>query len=252
MLASLAVPSEYPSPQVREQQTVVVHGVNEVWQLRWIGKTHSVCEPTDGSFTCPCMGFAFGEGGDMSLIRTRGGVEVDRLHVTPLFDKDIIDEGHFAIVQRWMADLERDFKVSSKNDFPSIVNQRHSVQVMNFHDYDHNGSKNEFYLQTEAKPCGRSFGVVIGVSKANPRLHALGTVSKPDKPLYLQKRIWEALRDATGSIDIVDWRCGDHGSQRQVALQVHWSPAGIDGTRREFDCTADDKTGKLLSEEALQ
>jgi hypothetical protein len=238
--------SEYPSPMVREEQTVIVDGVTEVWQLIWVGKPKPICEPTDASLTCPCQGFGYGEGGFLDLIRMRNGIELDRLPLAPFFK-----EWRVAVVQRWQPDTDKDFKLSMRPDFPAIVAKRPITQVMHLADYDHDGLPDEFYLQTEAQPCGKSFGIVIGISKRNPRLHAFGTASKPHKPLYLQKEEWEALRDASGPIEVVDWGCGDHASDTQTTLRLRWTPAGIDGSRRTFACTPDDKPGILTGEEPL-
>jgi hypothetical protein len=46
------------------------------------------------------------------------------------------------------------------------IAKRPPVQLMYFGDYDHDGAATEFYLQTDAVPCGKSYGVVIGVWKS--------------------------------------------------------------------------------------
>lgn len=249
----LAAPSsEYPSPLVREEQTVIVDGVTEVWQLKWAAKPKPICEPSEESLPCPCAGFAYGEGGILNLIRTRSGVELDHLALTPLFEEG---EGPandaLAVVQRWPADYDTDFDLSKRQDFPAIVAKRPITQVMHFADYDHDGRANEFYLQTGAGPCGHTGGVVIGVSKRNPRLHAFGTASKPDKPLHMGEHAWQVLRNASGPIDVLAWACGDHASDTQTTLRLRWTPAGIDGSRRTFSCTPDDKPGILTGEDPL-
>jgi hypothetical protein len=241
--------SEYPTPLVREVQSVIVNGVTEVWQLRWVTKPHDVCEPNDASLTCPCEGFAYGEGGELDLVRLRENAEFDRLHITPFFGEQFGNEGRVAIIQRWEPNRDKDLRTRLE-DLPGVVSKRPSVQIMHFSDYDHDSSKNEFYLQTESAPCGKSVGVVIGISKTNPKLHVFGTASKPDKPLYLQKTAWEALRDASGPIEFVHWPCGDHGSEEQTTLRLHWTTAGIDGTRLQFACNGFEP-GRLLREESF-
>jgi hypothetical protein len=152
-------------------------------------------------------------------------------------------------VQRWAADHERDFKLSQRDDFERVVGKRPTAQVMNFADYDHDGKPTEFYLQTEAAPCGKSVGVVIGLSTSNPRLHVFGTVANPDKPLYLQKREWEALRDASSApVKLLHWACGDHGADAETELLLRWSPQGIDGSLREYTCPSKSRTRSLISE----
>jgi hypothetical protein len=247
-----AAPSEYPTPLVREEQTVVVDGATEVWQLKWAAVPKLVCEPNDISLTCPCTGFAYGEGGDLMLIRMRDGAEIDRLDIAPFFEEQFVNEGRLAIVQRFQPDYDKDFAASQRDDFSAIVGKRPVVQLMHFGDYDHDGRPTEFYLQTEAAPCGKSVGIVIGVSKGNPRLHVFGTASQPEKALYMQKQEWEALREASHPFEIEDWPCGDHGSQTETRLWLRWSPKGIDGLRREFTCPSSGETRRLISEEPLQ
>jgi hypothetical protein len=244
--------SEYPAPQVREEQSVIVNGVTETWQLRWVAPPKLVCGPNEISMstTCPCMGFAYGEGGDLDLTRLRNGSEIDRLHITPLFEEQLSHAGRAAIIQRWPTDDEKDVN-SGEEDLSRVVKKRPIVQVMHFFDYDHDGEPTEFYLQSEAAPCGKSVGVVVGISKSNPRLHAFGTFSDPDKPLHLQRREWEALRDAQGAVDVLDWACRDHASETQTTLSLRWTAQGIGGTRREFACTPESKPGELLHEEPL-
>jgi hypothetical protein len=241
---------ESQTPIIREEQTIVVDGATETWRLQWATVPTPYCGANEGdvSLTCPCMGFAFGESGDLYLSRLRDGIEIDRLRLTPLFG-----EHPAAVVQRWAADNERDFKLSERDDFELTVSKRPTVQVMNFADYDHDGKRTEFYLQTEAAPCGKSVGVVIGLSTDNPRLHVFGTVSNPGKPLYLQKREWEALRDASSApARVLDWACGDHGADTETDLELRWSAQGVDGVRREYTCPSKNEARSLVSETPLE
>ena len=241
------VGSEYPTPTIREEQKVIVDGVSETWRLQWTTVPKPYCEPSEESLTCPCMGFAYGESGDLFLVRIRSGTEIDRLHLTPFFT----EQSDTAVVQRWPTDDKEDFKESERDDFPNFVSKRGTVQVMHFADYDHDGRASEFYIQTEALPCGKSFGVVIGLSNSNPRLHVFGTASNPNKSLYLQKREWEALRDASGPVEVLDWACRDHVAETETRLVLHWTREGVAGTRREYTCSSSGKAGRLIQEEPL-
>jgi hypothetical protein len=224
--------SEYPEPTIREEQQITVDGVNETWQLRWSAVPKPYCEPAFVALTCPCGGFAYGEAGDLSVIRLRGGVEFDRLRLSPFFSQT----DHRPVIQRWAPDYVRD---GNGGDFQKLARQirrRPVVPVMHFGDYDHDGNANEFFLQTGVAPCLKSTGVVIGISKTNPRLHAFGTAAKPQKPLTLQKREWEALLHASRPVKVLDWACDDHVSTEETILDLRWTEKGIDGVCRFYAC----------------
>jgi hypothetical protein len=235
---------EYPVPSVREEQSAMVDGTEEVWRLKWNSTPKPFCDDVTRGATCPCDGFAYGERGDLDLVRLRRGAEIDRLNLTPLFKySDSEDE---AAVQR-VALIESDWK--SESGTPNLTG-RPVVQVMHLADYNHDGLATEFFLQTDAKPCGKHYGVVVGTTRDNPRLHAFATVGHPDIPISMESRAWEKLRTAVGPVRIVDWLCDDHGSDEQVEFELTWSPKGIDGVRQTFGC-AGDARGKLLTEEPL-
>ncbi len=243
---------EYPASRIREEQTVRVNGVAETWHLRWAGPTKPFCGANENSaaITCPCEGFAYGEEGDLYLVRFRNGTEIDRFHVTPLFEEQPDGEHKVAVVQRWLFNHEKDFDVDEE-DTSAKVAKRPPVRVMHMADYDHDGNATEFYLQTESLPCGKSFGVVIGISKTNPQLHAFSSVNQPDQALYLQKHEWEALRDASGPTEVLDWECQDHGAQTQTRVRLGWTNNGIEGVRRQYKCTSDGKASDMIDEEPL-
>ena len=259
VLVSFAQPArppailEYPAPEIREEQQVVVDGHAETWRLQWAAPPKPVCEASDLALalTCPCMGFAYGESGALALIRLRGGVEIDRLDLAQFFVGESPAGNQVAVLQRRAPDYNEDLDAAGNPGFLSKASKRPVVQVMHFADYEHDGAHSEFYLQTDAIPCGKSVGLVIGVSPKNPRLHAVGSASEPGKPLHLQAREWDALRDASAPIEVLDWACADHGSETETTLRLHWSAAGIDGTIREYTCPAAGEPKRLLHEESL-
>jgi hypothetical protein len=51
------------------------------------------------------------------MIRMRNQVEIDRLQLTPLFEKDFIEHGIFAMVQRWRPDYNKDFEHPRRTTF---------------------------------------------------------------------------------------------------------------------------------------
>lgn len=245
--ASHVKATEYPTATIREEQTITIGGVSETWRLEWQALPKPYCEPSEGSLTCPCEGFAFGEIGDLFLVRLRNGTVIDRLHLKPLFG-----ETQGAVLQRWPVDDDHDSPNSEREDFADAVRKRPVVQVMQFEDYDHDGEKTEFYLQTEAICCGHRDGVVIGISKNDPQLHVFGTVSNPGKPLYLAKHEWDALRNSKShKLEIVDWACRDHAADTQTEFTLEWSVDGISGVRREYTCPPEGESRSLVRQEPL-
>jgi hypothetical protein len=236
--AQTARPSveEYPAPLVRERQSIVIGGVTERWELRWKALPRPACEASELSLTCPCSGFAYGEGGDLLLVRIRNGEEIDSLGLTPLFKDGEVSVRDAAILQRWAPNYDTDFAASKKDDFPDVVARRPVVKIMDFIDYDHDGNRSEFYLKTDTGPCGRNVGVVVGISRSDQKLHAFGTVSKPTQPLVLQKRVWEALSGARGPVEVIDWPCGDHAAEDESTIRLASTGGGIDGVRRWYGC----------------
>jgi len=243
--------SEYPSPLIREQQTVVINGRPEVWRLQWTHRPKPYCDPNDDSWmTCPCLGVAFGESGDLILTRSVEGVEVDRLPLAPLF-KD--HEIPVPALQRWEPDWDKDLKngLSSADGLAARAARRPTVKIMEFADYDHDGQKSEFYLEIDTQPCFHTYGIVLGVSNKNPRLHAFGTASHPDKAVEMDSVAWEALRKATGPVEVTVVHCGDHGAETETALKLHWNADGIDGATREYSCPENGGARRLLNEAPL-
>jgi hypothetical protein len=62
----------------------------------------------------------------------------------------------------------------------------------------------------------------------------------------MQKREWEALRDAAGPVDVLDWACADHGADTETRLRLRWTDEGIIGVRREYSCSAGGKAHRRL------
>jgi len=75
-------------------------------------------------------------------------------------------------------------------------------------------------MQTDVEPCGKITGIVVGVTSDRPELHAFGSALHPDTPLVMQKREWEALLKGMRPTEVLDWRCGDHGSEIESDLVV--------------------------------
>src|ERR1043165_4591888 len=88
-LAFVQRPTPSSTENVRDQQTIRVDGVEEVWRLVWTTPAKPFCraDVDDLWTTCPCDGFAFGESGDLTLVRLRDGREHDRLNLTRFFPR---------------------------------------------------------------------------------------------------------------------------------------------------------------------
>jgi len=239
---------------LREQRTVVVDRVTEHWRLVWRDKPQPACAPDDGLedswTTCPCAGFAFGERGDLDLVRVARTSE-DRLSLTALFDSDLAPSDRTAILPRWEV-LKEDQAAPGKEASEAQaarIRQRPDVSIMNLRDYDHDGRATEFFVQTAAAPCGKRMGIVVGISRDRPVLHALASALHPEKALVLRVDHWDALAQSREPPARIDWRCGDHGTTEQEELALRIEPKGIHVTRLFYQCTADDKRGALIRTE---
>ncbi len=239
---------------VREEHTLVINGVTENWQLVWIGKPLSTCGPESVDFanTCPCSGFAYGESGNLWLVRKRHGREIERMDLKLLFGHfDYPDVEGVSILQRW-PEKDSDWTRDDRGD-PRLVKdirQRPKVQIMVLKDYDHDGHATEFLIQVGTLPCGKHQFAAIGLSAKNPHLHALTTVEKPKSPLMMAGWAWQALLKAKKPTTVTVWNCGDHASEVQSDLVVAAHSGNIHVRHRELTCPIG-KSQKLISEEDL-
>lgn len=253
LLAGITAFAQDPTPTIREEHTVVVDGVEERWRLEWVGQPKPACAPEQPEWmTCPCSGFAFGEAGTLVLVRTRPGQEDERLTLNRFFTDDYdspANEGE-AVLRRWDLDND-DIDEAESPGFASRVKARPIAPVMRFADYDHDGRATEFLLQVGTLPCGKRMSVAIGISRRNGRLHAFTTAEHPEQPLVLQASQWEALLQAKTPATVIDWKCGDHGSDTETELELSADANGIHATRIEYECTEDGARGKFIKKEAL-
>ena len=220
----------------------------EVWRFVWKATPKPFCAPDANAITCPCAGFAFGESGELDLVRMRGDSEIDRLPLTPLFP-----DGKRAVMQRWNL-LSSDNNILIKKNIIDEVSKRPTIQAMRFGDYNQDGRSTEFFIQTANEPCGRRMGVIVGLTRSG-KLHAFGTVRHPERPLVMRLELWDDLRTVNGRAELIDLPCGDHGSANQVSMQLRTTAAGIEATRRTFACAGALKNAgvptRLISEEQL-
>lgn len=241
------------TPVIREEQKIVVNGTSELWRLEWKSPPKSVCglEDLSTSITCPCSGFAYGESGQLDLVRSASNREIDRLALSPLFEQLFSDQDG-AVVQRWPVHEKDSEQTEDESEvFIKGVQIRPIVKIMHFADYNHDGKSTEFFLQTGVEPCGKIVGVVVGLDGTRPALHPFGTATHPDKPLVMQKREWEALLKNTGPTKILDWPCGDHGSEIETEMELSATNGNIQATRREYECTEEGNRGRFLREQVF-
>jgi hypothetical protein len=219
--AALARPKSFT---IREQRSLLVRGIEETWQLVWIGRYHPACPPDDmdSSTSMPCSGIAYGEYGNLWLVRRRHGREVERMDLRPIFGHfDYPDYYHMrgkAYVQRWpfeSGDYGREGPA-----FVAEVKRRPVSTIMKFADYDRDGHPTEFLIQVGTLGGGVQLFAAVGVSTLNPHLHAFSSVEKPGVPIEMKLRPWNALLTAPGPTRLTTWQCDDHDSPVQQDLIV--------------------------------
>lgn len=252
-----------PGHVLREEKSVAVDGIQETWQLVWEGKpAESLCGPHQVfmAITCPCTGFGYAEQGKLFLVRHHGGRQIERMALSPLFggigfDNPVWrDNGRLAVLPRWgepvvPGDADRE-SAGDPRLVPEIMH-REKTTALKLADYDHDGRATEFLLHVANMPCGNQYDVAVGISRNAPRLHALTSVATPGKPLLLPRHAWAALLTGAGKHDVVEWECGDHGSDLHQELTVSSDNGRISARRRDFSCPFDAGHPNLLSDEAF-
>lgn len=221
-----SAPETAPRLLVREEKKVMVDGVVETWALVWRAPPRPSC--TDKLWnTCLCGRLAYGETGQLDLVRTRPDMPDERLDISRLF----ADVGEMTI-PRWPV-LSGDPEVVDLG----AIKKRPPVEVMKLGDFDHDGRATEFVLQlSSGSPCGRSPSLLVGISKEQPQLHAFGTADHPKQRLVLEHfDDWEKLR-TKGSTALIQLACGDHGSETEESLEVTISPQGFRTKKRARRC----------------
>jgi len=214
------------APVVRATRVVVVDGVNETWSLRWRGAPDSVC---GDAMSAACQGFAFGEQGSLELLRERPGAATETLALDKLFDDGL------ARLQKY-APHPGDGLLTV--DAPFLAG-RPVVDVMKLGDYDHDGRATEFVLQIGANAYGHQPSIVVGISTADPRLHAFTSASDPKTPLALETPgAWERVKNATRAVTLVQVRCGDHGATEEEDARITFKGGILDVTRKKKPCSA--------------
>ncbi len=240
LFAAGPLPGAGPAaPVLREERKVLVSGVEETWRLEWRKAPVPVCEPDGGEAgdwtTCPCSGFEFGEAGEVDLVRARPGAPEERLPLTPLF-ADGETPGPGAVLPRWPL-LKEDFEARETRGFAAAVKKRPVVPILKLADYDHDGQATEFVLQVSAGPCGHRPSILVGLDPRAKRLRAFTSVEDPKSPLVLERTSdWERVRKASGRVALVQYGCGDHGTEVEETVTVWTDAQGLHAKRSTKSC----------------
>jgi hypothetical protein len=241
-----------PAPILRESRQVMIAGKTEQWQLVWETMPKPICGPDDPemAMTCPCTGFAYGEMGDLTLQRKRGGRVIDRLALGEYFsDLPASDSDGLAAMQ-WRPFRTSDVDVPASR-LLARVKARPGPRVMQLADYDRDGTASEFLVQVSAGPCGHTAYVAVGFSRAHPRLHALGTARNPASALVMAGSAWQALLETKGEARATVWPCGDHGAEERGEMVLSTRNGVISASLLRYSCPDDGAPEVLLGREEM-
>lgn len=248
-----------PQSTVRQEQQVTVDGVTEQWRLTWQGPTRPACgiDNLEQATTCPCIGFAYGEQGRLTLERHRPGAPPEQMPLGGLFAgmEGPAADGNAAL-RRWDPEKgdpqQDDASHAVSRAFADKLAARPRADVMALQDIFHNGQKTAFLLQVGSETCGKRPMVAVGVTPRKPKLHAITTRAHPEKPLTLFAHEWKAwLASRESTVSVVSWRCGDHGAETQSEKKITLRDGGFEVRTLEYQCGDDGKRGKLTSNKLL-
>jgi len=229
--------AEGTAPLIREEVDVVIDGIAERWHLEWEKPPVSVCGPEDNDWwTCPCSGFAFGEAGQLSLIRQRKGHRDERLSLADLFTYEDSPAAGLAVLKKWTSQKDDQLEDSGAPEFIARIKARRPARIMQLKDYDHDGRATEFILQIGTLPCGKEMSVIVGISRSQPSLHVFTSVKNPGQPLILQRWQWESLSKSRRSFKVIHWACGDHGADDEVEYELKAQSGRISAIKRVYEC----------------
>ncbi|CAN5800098.1 hypothetical protein BH09MYX1_BH09MYX1_44960 [soil metagenome] len=214
-----APPAPVVNPVLREERTLDVGGVKETWRLEWTSPARPTCMGDESVASCPCAPFAYGEVGDLDLVRLHPGEPEDRMHLGALFDE------RDAKLRRWLPTAAEQKAIKA----PPLdaLQTRPRAPIMTFADYDHDGRATEFLLAIDALSCGYVQTLVVGIDKHDGKLHAFGTAEKPGEPLVLNRPgDWDKVK-AKVPTELVETPCGDHAAEVETHVTVTVDANGL-------------------------
>jgi hypothetical protein len=213
-------------PAIRESKRLVIDGVEETWSLEWMSAPQPACR--DAVIACPCEGFAYAERGKLDLVRSRDGSPFERMNLSELFLDSV------AILPRWTPLLDEAESELSDEALAS----RPVLGILKFGDYDRDGRATEFPLQVRATSC-HTQTLLIGVSKARPSLHAIGSKEAPNVGLVLEHfSDWQKVLEAPDTT-LHQWACGDHGAPREVSVRIRAAGGELSAKTLVRDCSGE-------------
>ena len=112
------------------------------------------------------------------------------------------------------------------------MKKRPPVSILKLADYDHDGQATEFVHKISSGPCGHRPSILVGLDARGKRLHAFTANEDPASPLVLERPSdREKVREADGRVSIVQYPCGDHGTEQEETVTV-WADARGPHARR--------------------
>lgn len=240
-------------PILREAVSLTIAGSAESWRLEWTDTPTPYCHVGEiyMAMTCPCDGLAYGEAGSLELVRSRRPGPDETMSLDPLFRGVGIMTpiaGSGAVLPK-LPYRESDFARDSRKD-PTLagdISRRPIKRIMQMADYNHDGWEAKFLLQVDEVPCGRRRFVAVGVTKARPYLHALGSKAWPEQPLILAGEVWMKLRHGVGPFNVLTWPCGEEGGETESRVLVRVENGELDVMEEEWSCPTRRRPRHLIS-----
>ena len=215
--------------QVREQKSVVIGGQHETWRLLWAAAPAAACaaDEIEAALSCSCSGFAYGETGQLSLLRIPATGPGETLELAQFYIAAATPAPPgSALLQRWQpipasaSDEDDDWHHASDFNFLKRVQARRTTDAMRIADYNHDGQASEFLLQVGVLPCGRPQLLLVGVSRRNPHLHVFAAADAGDQPLLMGPRAWAAVLKNPRARQVVEWPCGTDADSVESVVDV--------------------------------
>jgi hypothetical protein len=179
----------------------------------------------------------YAQRGEAELIRYRDGSVVQVFSLATIFGSrfDLPDHAEFeSILPAWPKELGGE-NVIDDATLTEALRSRKLVPLMDLHDYDRDGRATEFLLPAGGVGCAFHGHVAVGISRALPDIHVLGTAAHPNEPIALRTRGWQILR-TVGRGTYVDTPCDARGAITQTEIELRTDSAGIHLIEREYAC----------------